>query len=82
MSFLSDDMLGSSCRWPNSLLLEQALVDQATLIARDAAAQSHRDLITKGVTEKPMMYEELLTASQHEQLTRRFAHSSKMRHCT
>jgi hypothetical protein len=47
---------------------EQDIADQATLIARDAAAQSHRDIITKGVTVKPMMYEELLTASQHEQL--------------
>ena len=50
------------------IALEQAIVDQATLIARDVVAQSHRDLITKGVTVKPMMYEELLTASQHEQL--------------
>ena len=65
---LSDDMLSSSFLWPNSLLPEQACADQATLIARDAAAQSHRDIITKGVLVKPMMYEELLTASQHEQL--------------
>jgi hypothetical protein len=69
MSSLSDDVLGSSFIWPNSLPPEQALADQATLIARDAAAHSHRDLITKGVTVKPMMYEELLTASQHKQLT-------------
>ena len=68
MSALSDDMISSSFLWPNSLPPEQALADQATRIARDAAAQSHRDLITKGVTVKPMMYEELLTASQHEQL--------------
>ena len=38
MSALSDDVLGSSFIWPNSLPLEQALVDQATLIARYAAA--------------------------------------------
>ena len=68
MSALSDDVLGSSFIWPNSLPPEQALADQAALIARDAAAHSHRDLITKGVTVKPMMYEELRTASQHEQL--------------
>ena len=68
MSALSDDMIGSSFLRPNSLPLEQALVDQATLIARDAVAQSHRDIITKCVTVKPMMYEELLTSSQHEKL--------------
>ena len=38
MSALSDDVLGSSFFWPNSLPPEQALADQATLIARDAAA--------------------------------------------
>ena len=37
-----DALLGSS------LLLEPALVDQANLIAHDAAAQSHPDIITKG----------------------------------
>ena len=63
MSALSVDMIGSAFLWPNSLPLEQALVDQATPIARAAAAQSHWDLLTKGVTVKPMMYEELLTAS-------------------
>ena len=68
VSALSDDMISSSFLWPNSLLPEQAGADEATLIARDAAAQSHQDLITKGVTAKPMMYEELLTASQHEQI--------------
>ena len=68
MSSLSGDVLGSSFICPNSLPLEQALVDQATLIARDADANSHRDMSTKGVTVQPMMYEELLTASQHEQL--------------
>ena len=45
-------MLGSSFLWPNSVPPEKALADQATLIARDAAAQSYRDLITKGVTAK------------------------------
>ena len=50
VSALSDDVLGSSFIWPNSLPPEQALADQATLIARDAAAHSHRDLFTKGVT--------------------------------
>jgi hypothetical protein len=52
----------------SSLLPEQALADQATLIAHDAPAQSHPDIITKGATVKPMMYEELLTTSQHKQL--------------
>ena len=51
---------------------EQALADQATLIARDAAAQSHRDLITKGVTVK---------RNTSNSLTR-FAHVSDMRNCT
>ena len=32
----------------SSLLPEQALADQATLIAHDAAAESHPDIITKG----------------------------------
>ena len=41
------------------------------MIARDAAAHSHRDMITEGVTVKPMIYEELLTASQHEQLIKK-----------
>ena len=61
-------MLSSSFLWPNSLRPEQAGADEATLIARDAVAQSHWDSITKGVTVKPMMYEELLAASQHEQI--------------
>ena len=43
-------------------------MDEVTLIARDAAAQSHRDLITKGVAVKPMVYDALLTPSQHEQI--------------
>ena len=68
MSSLSDDMIGSLFLWPNSLPPEQALADQATLVACEAAAQSHRDIITKCVAVKPMMYEELLTSSQHEQL--------------
>jgi hypothetical protein len=61
-------MLSSSFLWINSLLPEQAGADEATLIARDAAAQSHRGLNTKGVAVKPMMYEALLTASQHQQI--------------
>ena len=64
MSALSDDTL---CNWPNSLPPERALADEAALIARDAA-QSHKDLITKGATVKPLMYEELFAASQHEKL--------------
>ena len=55
MSALSDDVLGSSFIWPNSFPTEQALDDQATLTARDAAAHSHRNMITKGVTVNPMM---------------------------
>ena len=47
---------------------EESLADEATLVARDAASQSHRDLITKGVTVKAMLYEELLTPKQHEQV--------------
>ena len=49
---------------------EQALVDQAILIARDAVAQPHRDFITKGVTAK------------HNTNTTRFAHASNRRNCT
>ena len=48
MSAVRDDTIGSSFLLLNSLPLEQALADQATLIARDAASQSHRDLITHG----------------------------------
>ena len=66
-SALSDDCLGQEFIWPNSLLPDQAQVDSATLVARDAAAQSHRDLITRGMTVKPMHYDELLTPKQHEQ---------------
>ena len=68
VSALSNDMISFSFLRPNSLLPEKAGADEATLIARAAVAQSHRDLITKGVTPKPIMYEELLTASQHEQI--------------
>ena len=68
LSALCDECLGMDHIWPNSMLPEEALADEATLIARDAAAKSHRDLITRGVTVKPMLYEELLTAKQHEQL--------------
>ena len=66
ISALSDECLAMDFIWPNSLLPEQAGTDEVTLVARDAAAQSHRDLITKGVTVKPMQYEELLTTKQHE----------------
>ena len=68
LSALSDDCLALDSIWPNSLPPQRALADEATLVARDAAAQSHRDLITKGVTVKPMEYEELLTPKQHEQV--------------
>ena len=68
VSALRDDMISSSFLGPNTLLPEQAGADEATLIALDAAAQSHRDLITKGVTAKPMMYEELMTASQDKSI--------------
>ena len=54
------------------IALEQALVDQATLIARDVAAHSDRDLVTKGVTVKH---------NTNNSLTR-FAHASNMRNCT
>ena len=66
----------------SSLLPEQALADQSTLYAHDAPAQSHPDIITKGVTVQPMMYEELLTTSQHKESSTRFAHASNMRNCT
>jgi hypothetical protein len=65
MTFSAPQSFGRTPCRPNTL------VDEATLIARDAAAQSHRELITKGVTVKPMMYEELLSASQHEQLLKK-----------
>ena len=64
-------MIGASS-FAKLIALEQALVDQATLIACDAAAQSHRDLTTKGVTVKH---------NTNNSLTR-FAHASKMRNCT
>ena len=52
----------------SSVLPEQAIADQATIIAHDAPAQSHPNIIAKGATVKPMMYEELLTTSQHKHL--------------
>ncbi|MFM7981414.1 MAG: hypothetical protein ACKPKO_19070, partial [Candidatus Fonsibacter sp.] len=81
MSALSDDMIGSSLIWPKSVPPDEVTADQATTIARDAAAQSHLDIMTKGVTLNPMLYEELLTNHKHNSL-RRSAHASKMRHCT
>ena len=39
-SALSDEILSSSFIWPNSSPPEQTLADEATLIARDGAAQS------------------------------------------
>ncbi len=68
LSALSDECLGLDYIWPGSLPPEGALADEATLVARDAASQSHRDLITKGVKVKPMLYEELLSPKQHEQI--------------
>ena len=68
LSALSDDCLGLDYIWPGSMPPEESLADEATLVARDAASQSHRDLITKGVTVKAMLYEELLTPKQHEQV--------------
>ena len=68
VSALSDDTLGQDFIWPNSLPPEETFADEATLVARDAAAHSHRDLISKGLTVKPMSYETLLTEPQHEQL--------------
>ena len=62
-----------TCSAPQSFGLTPCRLNKLLLIRqlelpRDAAAQSHRDLITKGVTVKPMMYEEILTTSQHKQL--------------
>ena len=68
VSALSDDCLAMDYIWPNSLMPDQALADEVALVARDAASKSHRDLISKGVTVKPMVYEELLTQKQHEQI--------------
>ena len=55
LSALSDECLGLDYIWQNSLPPQQALPDEVTLVARDAASQSHRDLITKGVVMKPMV---------------------------
>ena len=68
VSALSDECFNMDYIWPNTSMPAQALADEAALVARDAASQSHRDLITKGVTVLPMLYDELLTQKQHEQI--------------
>ena len=66
LSALSDETLGLDFIWPKSLPPAACPPDEATLVARDAAAHAKRDLIPKGVTVRPMHYEELLTPKQHE----------------
>ena len=66
LSALSDEALGLDFIWPHSLPPAACLPDEATLVARDAAAHANRDRIPNGVTVKPMLYEELLTPKQHE----------------
>ena len=66
LSALSDEALSLDFIWPNSLPPSACLPDEATLVARDAAAHAHRDRMPKDLTVKPMLYEELLTAKQHE----------------
>ena len=68
VSALSDEALGLPYIWPNSLPPAEAVAEESTLIARDAAASTHRELIAKGATLKPMLYEELLTQQQHEHI--------------
>ena len=63
----------TTCSAPHSCGLsflppDEVSVDEATTIARNAVAQSHHRLMAKGVTLKPMLYEELPTYSQHKQL--------------
>ena len=62
----------SNSKEAKDIALEQALADQAAIIARDVAAHSDRDLITKGVTVKH---------NTNNSLTR-FAHASQMRNFT
>ena len=66
LSALSDEALSLDFIWPSSLPPEQSLPDEATLVARDAAANAKQDRIPKGVTVRPMLYEELLTPKQHQ----------------
>ena len=67
-SALNDNALSLPFIYPNSLPPAEALPDEATQVARDAAAGMHKDLMPPGATLRPMKYEELLTVSQHEQL--------------
>ena len=63
LSALSDEALGLDFIWPHSLPPDACLPDEATLVARDAAAHANRDRIPNGVTVVTMLYDELLTPS-------------------
>ena len=62
-----DSLLGYSFLGPNSLPPEQAIADQTTLLAHEASAQSHMDIITEGVTVQPMMSDNITTRTTHRQ---------------
>ena len=67
-SALGDDILGLNWIWPNSLSDQDGSPAEGDLAARDVAARANQDLTPPGATVKPMAYDVLLTADEHEKV--------------
>ena len=75
LSAVNDTILGLPWIWKGSLPDEDSHPDDVVLLARDVAAHANENLIAEGVTVKPMKYEELLTADQHEMILQKAFHN-------
>ena len=74
LSALSDAIMVLPWLWKGSIADATSQPDDVVLLARDVAARANENLISHGVTVKPMKYEELLTAEQHEMIFQKAFH--------
>ena len=72
LSAINDATLGLAWLWKGSLPDADSLPDDVAPLARDAAARG--EVNPREVTIKPMKYEELLTAKQHEMIMQKALH--------
>ena len=66
LSCFNDKILELPWIWKGSLPDEESKPDDVILRSTNVAAHANDKLIPQGVTVRPMKYEELLTAEQHE----------------
>ena len=74
LSALSDAIMVLPWLWKGSIADATSQPDDVVLLARDVAARANENLISHGVTVKPMKYEELLTVEQHEMIFQKAFH--------